>query len=153
MTPERKYLATVRSASQEFDVPLPLILAVIQTESHFQKNAVSTAGAEGLMQLLPETFSFLANEKLEEAHESGDLRDPVINVRYGTYYLAYLHERFGDWRTALAAYNAGEGRVAEWLSDPALSANGQLHTIPFAETRDYVQKVSTAYAKYCKKYQ
>ena len=137
----------------EFDVPTPLILAVIQTESHFQKNAVSSAGAEGLMQLLPETFSFLANEKLKEMHDESDLRDPIVNIRYGTYYLAYLRERFGNWRTALAAYNAGEGRIAEWLSDPALSANGELLTIPFAETRDYVQKVSAAYAKYCKKYQ
>lgn len=151
--PERNYLELVCAASREFEVPVSLVLAVIRTESNFRKNSVSEAGAMGLMQLLPETFLFLAEEKLEEKVATSDLFDPSVNIRYGTYYLSYLYDRFGDWQTALAAYNAGEGHVAEWLEDPALSQNGTLTNIPFAETKEYVKKVSKAYARYSQKYE
>lgn len=142
-------LDAVRAAAAEFDVPLAMILAVIRTESGFDATARSAAGATGLMQLLPDTFSFISNEKLGEQLDKEQLTDPYVNIRYGTYYLAYLMARFGDWRIALAAYNAGEGRVAEWLDEQ----DGILSHIPYRETRVYVDKVLRAFAHYEKKYQ
>ena len=142
---ERIVIDAVRAASAEFGVPAAMILAVIQTESKFDASAVSDAGAMGLMQLLPDTFSWIRDEKLCEA-QGASIFDPTLNIRYGTYYLAYLKERFGDWRVTLAAYNAGEGRVTEWMDD------GKLDEIPFPETRGYVDRVMRAYARYDKKY-
>ena len=104
---ERVYLITVCDAAREFNVPASLVLAVIRTESDFRKNACSDAGAIGLMQLMPQTFSYLGTEKLKEFPTSEQIWDPTLNIRYGTYYLAYLYDRFGSWNTALAAYNAG----------------------------------------------
>lgn len=146
---ERDVLDTVRAASDEFGVPAPLILAVIRTESNFRADARSQAGAVGLMQLLPETFLWISEEKLAEDLPLASLSSPAVNIRYGTYYLAYLTERFGDLRTALAAYNAGEGRVAEWLD----GQSGTLETIPYPETRTYVDKVLRTYARYTRKYE
>jgi soluble lytic murein transglycosylase len=101
----------------------------------------------GLMQLLPDTFTWIRDEKLGENIDQEAILDATTNIRYGTYYLAYLLERFDDLHIALAAYNAGEGRVAEWLED-----DPTLDRIPFPETRSYVDKVLRAYARYEKKY-
>ncbi len=139
-------MAAVHAASAEFGVPAAMILAVIQTESKFDANVVSEAGAMGLMQLLPDTFSWIRDEKLCET-QGASIFDPTLNIRYGTYYLSYLMDRFGDWRVALAAYNAGEGHVTEWLD-----SDGKLREIPFPETRGYVDRVMRAYARYDKKY-
>ena len=150
---ERTLLDSARRAAAEFHVPLALILAVCRTESDFDPSATSDAGACGVMQLLPQTFAWLQEERLAEAHEAQDIFDPEINIRYGSYYLAYLLAKFGDIETALAAYNAGEGRVASWLADPALSKDGiHLSDIPFPETAAYVQKTMAAFEKYQVKY-
>ncbi len=150
---ERACVNDARAASKEFGVPLALVLAVCRTESNFQSGAVSSAGACGLMQLLPETFAFLRDERLCETHADADIFDPLTNLRYGSYYLFYLLEKFENTETALAAYNAGEGRVTEWLRDPALSPDGKrlLH-IPFPETAAYVEKTMAAFEKYQEKY-
>lgn len=144
---ERALLLYVGAAALEFDVPHAMILAVIRTESDFKTEARSSAGAMGLMQLLPETFVWLYTEMLQEQLSPDQITDPQINIRYGTYYLSYLFSRFGDWRIALAAYNAGEGRVEEWLARDAA-----LQEIPFPETRAYVQKTLEAYQLYMQKY-
>ena len=149
---ERAVLPLVRAAAEEFHVQTALILAVIKVESDFCPDAVSDAGAVGLMQLLPTTFSWLCEQKLCEPHNKDEILIPSVNIRYGTYYLAYLLERFGAPDTALAAYNAGEGRVEEWLSDPTLSQNGKLLTIPFPETAAYVERVLAAREIYLEKY-
>ena len=147
-----RYLDMVRAAADEFSVPTALILAVIETESDFRPGAVSDAGACGLMQLMPDTFRFLSDEKLQEHLDSNTVFDPAVNIRYGSCYLAYLFERFGNWPTVLAAYNAGEGRVAEWLNDPDISPKGWIENIPFPETAAYVEKTMDAYAVYLKIY-
>lgn len=144
---ERALLPTIGAAALEFGVPRAMILAVIRTESDFKTGARSEAGALGLMQLLPETFRWLYEERLQEPLTPEQITDPEVNIRYGTYYLAYLFERFGDWRIALAAYNAGEGRVAQWLQP-----DGMLGEIPFPETAAYVQKTLEAYQLYSQKY-
>ena len=148
---ERAYLPTVSAAAAEYRVPAAMILAVIDTESDFRPDAVSPAGAVGLMQIMPETFAWMREENMIAA-EDGALFDPEVNIRCGACYLSYLFGRFGAWPEALAAYNAGEGRVSEWLSDETLSSNGTLTRIPFPETAAYVEKTLAAYCRYLEKY-
>ena len=149
---EKRYLDQARSAAREFDVPLAMVLAVIRTESDFYPDAISRAGACGLMQLMPDTFRFLQQDRFDEQLPDNAIFDPAVNLRYGTYYLSYLYRRFGSWSTALAAYNAGEGRVTEWLKDPTLSQNGVLISIPYAETYHYVTNTLSAFEVYRDKY-
>ncbi|MBR6727039.1 MAG: lytic transglycosylase domain-containing protein [Clostridia bacterium] len=145
---ELRYLEPARQNAVAFDVPLAMVLAVMRTESDFRPDAVSRAGACGLMQLMPETFAFLQKEKFNEALPDNAIFDPAVNIRYGTYYLSYLYTRFDSWQIALAAYNAGEGRVAEWLKEDAA-----LSHIPFPETAHYVESTLKAFAAYRDKYQ
>ena len=150
----RTIIDHARYAAAEFAVPTALVLAVIEVESDFRKDAHSDAGAMGLMQLMPETFEYLTTEKLMEFLPADAILDPRTNVRYGTCYLAYLFHRFGSWQTAITAYNAGEGRVASWLQNPRYgNADGTaLIEIPFPETKYYKTAVLAAYERYSKKY-
>ena len=139
---ERSVYTTVLGAAESFGVSPAIVLAVIRTESDFYPRALSPVGAIGLMQILPETFAYLRDEHLKENLSDEALWEPEVNVRYGTYYLSYLFERFHNWPVALAAYNAGPARVEAWLKDPSYSKNGVLTDIPYKETSDYVKKVS-----------
>lgn len=142
-----KYSEYVEKYSEEFDVDKNLVYAVIKCESDFNPEDESSAGAMGLMQMVPDTFRF-CQEKLdgEVTHDTEDLFDPETSIKYGTYYLKYLLERYdGDERLAIAAYNAGETNVDEWLSVRKYSNDGKtLNEIPFPETREYVKKVESA---------
>ena len=118
-----------------------LAYAVMKAESNFEESAVSSAGAVGLMQLRPSTAQFIA-ERSGIPFFPERLTDGEYNTRLGCAYLAYLLERFEE-ETALAAYNAGEGTVQGWLSDPRCSEDGRtLFQIPYAETRRYLKKIS-----------
>lgn len=135
----KRYGEEVGFACRRYGVSENLIFAVVKTESGFDKTAVSAKGAAGLMQVMPTTAKFVA-EKYGEKTE--DLYDPKYNVCCGTAYLAYLKDKFGDEKVAIAAYNAGEGNVVKWLKDKRYSSDGKtLYEIPFAETRGYVKKV------------
>ena len=154
-THPRKYHDIVTKYSVEYNIPEYIIFAVIKTESGFDPLAKSSAGAMGLMQMMPSTFEWLTGEEhLNEGLSSDSLYDPEVSIRYGTYYLCYLHAKFDRiWDTAIAAYNGGEGNVAKWLSDPEYSdGEGNLTYIPFDETRSYVDKVSSASEMYQKLY-
>ena len=134
-----KYSEEIKTYSAIYGVRRTLVFAVIKTESGYDEDCVSEKGAIGLMQLMPDTAEYIASLSGEE---TADIYDPETNIRYGTKYLAYLIEKFGDERTAVAAYNAGEGNVTEWLTDERYSSNGRtLTAIPFAETEKYVNKV------------
>ena len=149
----REYLEEITLASEEFGVPEYIILSVIKTESNFEKTAVSSAPAYGLMQLTEETYFWIGNDMLRENPSAFDIYDPKTNIRYGTYYLSFLYRKYGSWDTAFAAYNAGPGNVNEWLTDSEISdGNGNLVNIPFKETRNYVKKVNAAIEKYEKLY-
>lgn len=149
---ERELLPTVLLYCKTYHLSPALVLAVIKTESEFHPRAVSRAGAMGLMQLMPDTFLYISKEKFGEDHKQAELFDPSVNLRFGCYYLSYLFERFEDKNTVLAAYNAGEGRVAAWLNDPALAKDGRLINIPFAETSAYVKSINNAERAYQNKY-
>ena len=144
------FSSIIEQYSEEYDVPKDLIFAVITVESEFDPNAKSSVGALGLMQMMPATFEWLTgDEHLNEHLPTNKLTDPEVSIRYGTYYLRYLHNKFENWDTVLAAYNGGEGNVAKWLADPECSdSNGNLTYIPFEETRNYVKKVKSSMEKY-----
>jgi soluble lytic murein transglycosylase len=128
-----EYEHVVRGHARDRGLDPALLAAVVYVESRFDPNAESTAGAIGLMQLLPETAEGIALRTGGTAFVVADLRDPEINVRYGSWYLDHLLERYGDARLALAAYHAGQGNVDEWRRAGA--------GIAFPETRDYVEQV------------
>ena len=146
----QKYETQVTKYAKEFGVEEALVYAVIRTESNFEPESESGAGAMGLMQLMPSTFDWL-QERLEGEviYTTDALNDPDVNIRYGTYLLSYLLELYEVRETAIAAYNAGTSAVDEWLSDESLSPDGKtLTSIPYEETKEYVSRVSGAYEKY-----
>ncbi len=126
-----------------------LVYSVMKAESNFNEEAVSPAGAIGVMQLKPSTAEYIC-ERENIAYDASRLKDGAYNVALGCKYLAYLMERFPVQETAVAAYNAGEGTVSGWLRDPKYSADGETLTdIPYSETRGYVKKI----AKFTKIYE
>ena len=130
-----KYESEITEAHEKYGVPKHIILAVIKTESEFDDDAESSAGAMGLMQLMPETFT----DMTEIENVDGYITDPKYNIDAGVKYLAFLYDRSGNWETVYAAYNAGPGNVDKWLGDEST-----LDDIPFPETRAYVRKVTSA---------
>lgn len=146
-----EYEEYILTAAELYDLEPEFICAVIHTESKFSPDASSHAGAQGLMQLMPDTFLWLSGIR-SETHTAEDIRDPKVNIDYGTYYLRYLTDKYGDEYTAAAAYNAGN-IVSDWLDDPAYSHDGvTLHTIPYEETSVYVERIRFAEDMYQKLY-
>ena len=130
-----------RAVVEQSGLSPALVYAVMKAESNFEESAVSSAGAVGILQLRPSTAQFIA-ERSGIPFLPERLFDGEYNTRLGCAYLAYLLERFEE-ETALAAYNAGEGTVQGWLSDPHCSEDGRtLFQIPYAETRRYLKKIS-----------
>lgn len=128
------YSAIVRGHAAHYDLDPAMLAAVIETESKFNPNARSSAGAVGLMQLTPGTAKGIAQYTGGHNFHLSDLTNPEINVRYGAWYLRHLLDHYGNnERLALAAYNAGEENVDRWRA----AHEG----IQFQETRDYVSKV------------
>lgn len=141
-----KYRELVEAAAEKHGVPAVIIYSVIRTESAFDPDAQSRAGAKGLMQITPDTYDWLLFIRKEEKSKS--LNDPETNIEFGTFFLSYLHDKFKDWDTAFAAYNAGMNRVISWLGDKRYSSGGVLVEIPYTETENYVKKVNNAIEKY-----
>jgi soluble lytic murein transglycosylase len=139
-----EYEHIIRGHAANHDLDPALVAAVVYVESRFDPNARSAAGAIGLMQLLPDTAKGIALRTGGDGFVVADLRDPEINVRYGTWYLDHLRERYGDVDLALAAYHAGPGSVDHWR-DEGLG-------IPFAETREYVAEVERMKGVYADAY-
>ena len=129
-----RYEEIVRGHARNYRLRPELLAAVIYQESKFDADARSASGAIGLMQLLPDTAKGIAARTGGSRFRVSDLYDPEINVRYGAWYLRHLLRKYGDERTALAAYNAGQRRVDEWR------ARGV--GIQFEETRHYVVRVA-----------
>lgn len=146
----KEYTQYVEKYAREYKVDENLIYAVIDTESNFNEEAVSPVGAVGLMQIMPETFDWLLEiqgRQGEYSHE--DLFSPDVNIEFGTYYLSMLLDSFESEGTAVAAYNAGQGKVSQWLADTQYSSDGvSLDYIPYDETANYVNKVLYAKSKY-----
>jgi soluble lytic murein transglycosylase len=137
----------IRQQAAEKGVPADLIASVIYNESRF-RDQTSHAGARGLMQITPATAKLIEKLSGGQTFKFDDLADPDINIRYGTFYLHYLIQKFGDNEVAaLAAYNAGEANVVAWGG-----SNLTLGEIPFPETREYVENVLGKREEYARHY-
>jgi soluble lytic murein transglycosylase len=128
-----RYEQIVRGHARKYQLDPALLAAVIYQESKFEADARSKSGAVGLMQLLPTTAHGIATHTGGTRFRTSDLLDPELNVRYGSWYLRHLLQKYSDERTALAAYNAGQDNVDRWRA----GGGG----IRFAETRAYVDRV------------
>jgi soluble lytic murein transglycosylase len=139
----------IRQQAAEKHLDPALIAAVIYAETKFDPRP-SSAGAEGLMQILPETALFLAKRSGATTFTTADLATPQVNIAYGSYYLRYLLDKYrGNKVLALAAYNGGEANVDRWVAQ--VRAAGHRFTIadiPFPETQAYVRKVLQAQHDY-----
>jgi soluble lytic murein transglycosylase len=126
----------IRQQARDKGVPADLIAAVIYAESRF-RDQTSSAGARGLMQITPQTAQIIENKSGGSTFTLQDLSDPDLNIRYGTFYLKYLLDRFdGNEVAAIAAYNAGETNVESWGGAGLTESD-----IKFPETRGYVDDV------------
>ena len=147
------YSDVIREQATEKHLEPALIAAVIYAETKFDPRP-SSAGAQGLMQILPQTAEFLARRSGATTFSVTDLATPEVNIAYGSYYIRYLMDEYhGSVMLALAAYNGGETNVNRWL----VSARDRGRTltvsdIPFAQTRAYVEKVLGAQRDYRRTY-
>ncbi|MDP2167494.1 MAG: transglycosylase SLT domain-containing protein [Thermodesulfovibrionales bacterium] len=138
----------VKDASREFAVDPYLILSVIREESRYSPDAVSRAGAIGIMQIMPQTGKRLARG-LNADFKTGHLYEPGTNIRLGSYYLNSLLKYFGSGPPALAAYNAGENKVTEWLEKGRYDSYDEfVEDIPYRETKEYIKRIMTTYFRY-----
>jgi len=137
------YESEITQAAARNGIDPYLVAAVARAESGYDSDVVSSAGAVGLMQIMPSTAEWIAQRDDWRGGPADDLTDPTLNLELGAFYLAFLIDLFeGDTRSALAAYNAGQGTVATWLEsagDDRLSLDSS--DIPFPETRGFVQRV------------
>ena len=137
-----EYQQYVHQAAKRYNVEEALVYAVIKSESNFTVRAESRAGAKGLMQLMPDTFTWLQRYTDDEYMDETYLADPKINIDYGTHLLSILLNKYDCDEVAISAYNAGMGTVDRWLLDQDCSYDGKtLSYIPYPETRFYVDEV------------
>ena len=143
------YAPEIRAAAQEFSLDPAYVASVVLAESSFDAEAVSSAGAIGLMQIMPATGEWIAG-KLDDVFDVQRLYEPSVNLRYGCWYLRFLLDRYdGDMRTASTAYHQGQGRVDDWLQDPQYSQDGRtLTAISSAVTDTYVNRIMESYEHY-----
>ena len=143
-----KYTELIRQYSEEYDLEPSFVAGVICTESKFREEAVSRAGARGLMQIMPATGQEIA-EALGVPFKVEDLFDPETSIRFGCYYLREQLDRFDqNAAVALAAYNAGPNKASEWLREYGLDSKGRIAYIPYEETKNYVNRVLQAQENY-----
>ena len=144
---------TIRAQAQAKHLDPSLIAGVIYAESKFN-DSISSAGALGMMQLLPSTADFIAQRSGGTRFTTADLATPDINIAYGSWYLRYLLDRYqGNEVLALAAYNGGMGNVDRWVAEAGAQGHSlRVSDIPFPETRAYVTRVLEARREYRAKY-
>jgi soluble lytic murein transglycosylase len=148
------YRDSIVGYGRKYHLDPALIAAVVYEESHFRANSRSSAGAIGLMQLLPSTARGIAEHTggttFDPRH---DLYDADLNLRYGSWYLAHLRQKYAGRQNAgdlaLAAYNAGQANVDEWIHE---TPPGQAVRVRFPATQDYVEDVHRLESLYRKAY-
>jgi soluble lytic murein transglycosylase len=136
------YWDLVSRYASEYDLDPFLLAALMAQESTFTPEIRSSAGAHGLMQVMPATGRLYARRLGIRPFSTASLSQPEINVRIGVRYFTDLIERFGGAHYALAGYNAGDSRVAAWIAEnPNLPADEFVDSIPFPETQNYVKRI------------
>jgi soluble lytic murein transglycosylase len=144
-----QYQGIIRQQAAENHLDPALLAAVIYAETKFDART-SSAGAEGLMQIEPDTARYLARQSGGSGFRMSDLWKPAVNIAYGAFYLRALVDEFGgSVPLGLAAYNAGATNVDRWMQAAAARHRRlTVGTIPFPETRDYVERVLEAQQDY-----
>jgi peptidoglycan lytic transglycosylase len=137
------YWETIKAESAKNNLDPYLVASLIRQESEFNPSVISYANAYGLMQLLPSVGRQMAREEGITHFQTFQLLDPETNIKLGTRYLKQMLDHLGDVpEYALAAYNAGENRVVDWQSaGPYQGMDEFVESIPFTQTREYVQAV------------
>jgi soluble lytic murein transglycosylase len=130
------------AAAREQAIDEAFLFGIARQESRFDPDLVSSAGAVGLMQLMPPTASLVAKQLGRNDYQPSRIGDPALNTQFGAYYFRYWLARLEQLPAlAAAAYNAGPGRAQAWRVGAPLEGAIWVETIPFNETRDYVKKV------------
>jgi peptidoglycan lytic transglycosylase len=139
----RPYWNDLKRFSQANGLDPYLVASLVRQESEFNPTAVSRANAVGLMQLLPRTGKLVAGQEKLKHYNASQLYTPAVNLQLGTYYFRGMVDKFGgSFEYALAAYNAGSDRVEEWLGQGKYRDETEfVESIPFTETREYVQAI------------
>jgi soluble lytic murein transglycosylase len=138
----KAYWAELKKYSSQNSLDPYLVASLIRQESEFNPNAVSRANAVGLMQLLPKVGKGVAKQEKIRHFSSQQLFNPTINMQLGTRYFRAMVDKFGAFEYALAAYNAGSDRVDDWLAQGKYRDPQEfVESIPFTETREYVQAI------------
>ncbi|MFI3142388.1 MAG: lytic transglycosylase domain-containing protein [Clostridia bacterium] len=146
------YAELVEFYANENNLEVSFVFAVINCESSYNPNAISSADARGLMQITPDTFEWLQTKTGEDL-ELDDLYDPEINIKYGCLFYGILMDEFGIIETSIAGYHAGMNIVSQWLEDEQYSLDSiNLDEIPYPSTADYVEKVMFTQIVYQKLY-
>ncbi|MBE5780207.1 MAG: lytic transglycosylase domain-containing protein [Clostridiales bacterium] len=134
----------------EYHLEPATVAGVIHTESRFKADAQSSAGARGLMQIMPSTGKWIAKRMGLSGFDADQLYDPETNIKMGCWYLDYLYDRFhGVDDVVFAAYNTGPTRIDSWLGNEEYSSDGlHLNVVPNHVTEDYINKVNRARKRY-----
>ena len=145
----RPYWMDVQNFSKNAGIDPYLALAIMREESLYQADVVSPASARGLMQLMPYTGKRVAKIIGLQLKDEKDLFDPKINIQLGTSYLGQISKRFGEVIQIAGSYNAGPGRMKEWLKRfPDRDLDEFVESIPYIETRNYVKRVFRTHQLY-----
>jgi soluble lytic murein transglycosylase len=138
----KPYWSDLKRSSAANGLDPYLVASLIRQESEFNPNAVSRANAVGLMQLLPKTGKAVAKQVKLKRYDASQLYTPAVNLELGARYFRGMVDKFGGFEYALAAYNAGSDRVEDWLSQGKYRDPQEfVESIPFTETREYVQAI------------
>jgi Soluble lytic murein transglycosylase and related regulatory proteins (some contain LysM/invasin domains) len=145
----------VFAMADEYNVDPYLVFAIIRAESKFQNTAESPVGAKGLMQIMPETAQWIAKQLNVDSFKDDDLHKPEVNIRFGCWYIRDLNNEFeGNIPLQVAAYNAGRGKVTQWIQEGKWDGDPKnIEGIPFPETKQYVKNVLGNYKAYKAIYQ
>lgn len=147
-----EYTSLILSEAEKNDLDPALVAAVIFCESSYRPEAISRVGAKGLMQLMPATAAEVAENLGMESYQEEQLAQPEVNIALGCWYLSFLKDELQSEKAAIAAYNAGPGRVRGWLKEYGADDEGCPLYIPYPETDKYVQKVTAARRMYAELY-
>ena len=145
------YWDVISKWSRERQLSPALVIGLMRQESRFEAQIRSSSGAIGLMQIMPDTGSWIASKK---GISNYNLDKPEDNINFGTWYLDYTHSRYANnSMLAVASYNAGPGAVAQWVEEKGVGDPDEfVNNIPYDETRDYVSKVLGNYWNYLRLY-
>ena len=136
------YRDMIEKYSARYNLEEHFLMAVINAESRYDKDAVSSQGAVGLMQITKPTAEWIAKSMGDKSFTVDKLNDPETNIKMGAWYIDNLSKEFSSRELVLAAYNAGRGRVGDWLDRSIISKDGKdFEKIPYKETVKYIEKV------------